>query len=170
MPYSIGYYKENIRQHFLENVAKNSKILDAGAGCGTYSVLLKEHFPNMDGLEIFAEYDKMFDLKSKYDNLFIADILEFDVSGYDYVILGDIIEHLSVENAQRLLNEINDRDILCMVGVPYMFEQGPEFNNVHETHLQPDLTHEVFMERYPHMKLFWKNEAYGYYVNYDYNG
>lgn len=170
MPYSIGYYKENIKNHFLENVSTNSKILDAGAGCGTYSVLLKDHFPNMDGLEIFSEYDKMFDLKSKYNNLFIADILDFDISGYDYVILGDILEHLSVENAQSLLKRIDENDILCLVGVPYLFEQGPEYNNEHETHLQPDLTHGIFMDRYPNMKLLWKNEAYGYYVNYDYNG
>jgi hypothetical protein len=39
-------------------------------------------------------------------------------------------------------------------------------DNVHETHLQPDLTPEIFLERYPMMKLLVGDDKYGYYINY----
>jgi len=166
MPYSTGLYKNEIRQHFLDTIPRHTSILDAGAGCGTYSHLLKNEFPSMDGVEIFEEYAKMFDLKSKYNNLYFADINIFDIDDYEYIILGDIIEHLSVEQAQKLLGKIQKKGKKCLVGVPYLYEQGTEFNNVHETHLQPDLTHDLFIERYPYMRLLMGNKDYGYYINY----
>lgn len=166
MPYSTGLYKNEIREHFLQNIPLDSKILDAGAGCGTYSNLLKNHFPNMDGIEIFPNYVDMFDLRKKYNNLFIADVTTFDIDEYDYIILGDVIEHMSIEQAQKFLSKVQNKQKKCLVGVPYLYEQGAEFNNTHETHLQPDLTHEVFMERYPFMKLLMGTHEYGYYINY----
>jgi hypothetical protein len=166
MPYSTGLYKNEIRQHFLEHIPATATILDAGAGCGTYSNLLKNHFHLIDGIEIFPKYVEMFDLKSKYNNLFIADILTFDIDDYDYIILGDIIEHMSVEQAQKFLTKIQKKGKKCLVGVPYLYEQGAEFDNTHETHLQPDLTQELFMQRYPHMKLLMGTHEYGYYINY----
>jgi hypothetical protein len=169
MPYSTGYLKEEIKQHFIKNIESKISILDAGAGCGTYSHLLRNNFPNLDGLEIFPNYAQMFDLKNKYNNLFIADIRTFDIDEYDYIILGDIIEHLSVPDATKLLTKIQAKDKLCLVGVPYLYEQGTEFDNVHETHLQPDLTQELFLQRYPFMKLLMGNHEYGYFVNYDFN-
>jgi hypothetical protein len=168
MPYSTGYLKGEIKEHFLKNCAPHIAILDAGAGCGTYSHLLRQNYSNIDGLEIFPKYAEMFDLKNKYRQLFIADIRNFDIDEYDYIILGDIIEHMSFEDANKLLEKINRKDKLCLVGVPYMYEQGAEFDNVHETHLQPDLTQEIFLQRYPYMKLLMGNHEYGYYVNYEF--
>ena len=55
---------------------------------------------------------------------------------------------------------------LVMVAVPYLYEQGTEFGNVHETHLQPDLTPEVMATRYPMLHLLYGDEQYGYYANY----
>ena len=52
------------------------------------------------------------------------------------------------------------------MAVPYLWEQGPEFNNPYEIHLQPDLTPEIMSERYPSLKLLFGNEGYGYYINY----
>ena len=78
MPYSTGFMKDAVKQHFLKNVSTTLNILDAGAGCGTYSHLLKAEFPNMDGIEIFPAYIDMFDLKSKYNNLFLQNVLDFD--------------------------------------------------------------------------------------------
>ena len=44
-------------------------------------------------------------------------------------------------------------------------EQGEHEGNVHETHLQPDLTPAVMETRYPELKLLYANQYYGYYVN-----
>lgn len=166
MPYSTGYLKEEIKSHFIQNFNPSMKILDAGAGCGTYSNLLKSVFRNMDGIEIFPNYVDMFGLKSKYENLFVADILTFDLSPYDYIIFGDIIEHLTFQQAKDLLDKVSELKKSCLVGVPYNYPQGTEFGNVHETHLQPDLTEDIFLTRYPNMKLLMGNHEYGYFINY----
>jgi hypothetical protein len=168
MPYSNGFMKDAIKQHFLKNIPSNLKILDAGAGCGTYSKLLKADFPNMDGIEIFSTYNDMFDLKSQYNNLFIQNVLDFDITPYDYIILGDIIEHMKVVEARNFLDKIESMDKICLVGVPYNFPQEAEFGNEYEKHLQPDLTEDLFLERYPNMTLLFGNHEYGYFVNYEY--
>jgi len=166
MPYSYTLYKEEVKEHFLKNLVKRIRILDVGPGCGTYSHLLKEHFPNMDAIEIFANYIEQFDLNSKYTKVILGDIREFDFRDYDYIIMGDVLEHLSVKDAQQVIKRIQDLDILCLIAVPYNYEQGTYMDNVHETHLQPDLTPEIFLERYPMMKLLVGDDKYGYYINY----
>lgn len=165
MPGSYDYFKADIKQHFLSHVSVQSKILDVGAGCGTYAVLLKPEY-QLDAVEIWDEYIHRFNLHSLYDNVFSVDILNFDFSDYDYLIFGDVLEHMSVESAQMLLEKINDTGKRCIVAVPYLLEQGTCEGNHFETHLQPDLTHEVFMERYPYMCELFRNEQYGYYCNY----
>lgn len=166
MPYSYGIYKKEFANHLTELMPPNSLILDVGAGSGAYGEILKPSFPNIDAIEIFEPYIHMFKLGEKYRNIFCGDIFEFDFTGYDYILLGDIIEHMTVEKAQELINRVCEMNMKCMVSVPYLFEQGIEFNNEFEIHLQPDLTHELFLQRYPQMTLFWKDERYGYYTNY----
>jgi hypothetical protein len=166
MPYSYGLFKDVVKDHFIKNVQNSVSILDVGAGCGTYSHLLKADFPNMDGIEIFPKYAEMFDLHSKYNKLIFGDILEFDFDSYDYLIMGDVLEHMTFIQAKNLIDKITAKDKLCLIAVPYMYEQGESEGNVHEIHHQADLTHEIFLERYPCMKLLYKDDGYGYYINY----
>jgi hypothetical protein len=168
MPYSYGLFKDEVKAHFLKNVQNSVSILDVGAGCGTYSHLLKADFPKMDGIEIFPKYAEMFDLQSKYNKLIFGDILEFDFDSYDYLIMGDVLEHMTFIQAKNLIDKITAKDKLCLIAVPYMYEQGAEFDNVYETHHQPDLTKEVVLERYPQMKYLCGDDHYGYFVNYDF--
>jgi len=167
MPYSYGYYKNEIKQHLLSSIGVHSKILDVGAGCGTYAILLSPEYQNIDAIEIFEDYVERFKLHDLYNHVYIADILDFNFDSYDYIILGDVLEHMSVADAQMILEKINQNEQKCLVAIPYMFEQGESNGNVFETHLQPDLTHEVFMQRYPCMRLLYRNEQYGYYCNYN---
>lgn len=166
MPYSYTLFKDEVKNHLINNVSSSAFILDVGPGCGTYSHLLKEHFPYMDAIEIFENYIEQFDLHNKYSNVIVGDIREFDFSHYDYIILGDVLEHLSVYDAKVILNTIQENSIKCLVAVPYQYEQGTYMDNVHETHLQPDLTHDLFLHRYPMMKLLVGDDKYGYYINY----
>ena len=50
MPHSYNYFKEDIKQYLVENLSKNAKILDAGPGIGTYSILLKDYGFDMDAV------------------------------------------------------------------------------------------------------------------------
>lgn len=167
MPYSYGLFKGEYAVHMRDNFPNDIRILDVGAGSGGYSELLRSTFPKMDGLEIFPPYVEMFNLHTKYENLIIGSILEFDFTDYDYIIMGDILEHLLVEEAKSVISKVQANKQCLMVAVPYLYEQGAEFNNVHETHKQPDLTHNLFLERYPMMTRLYGNHEYGYYINYD---
>jgi SAM-dependent methyltransferase len=166
MPYSYNLYKEDVKEYFLSKLPYDIKILDAGCGSGGYSYLLKSSFPNIDGIEIHEPYVQMFGLEAIYNNLIIGNILDFDIDGYDVIIMGDVLEHITFSEAKNLLEKIQGKGIKMMVAVPYMYEQGAEFNNIYETHLQPDLTEEVFLERYPMMHLIFGDHYYGYFTNF----
>jgi hypothetical protein len=167
MPYSLNSFKNNVEKYIQENIPTDFKILDVGPGSGTYSDLLKPYGYSLDCIEIWEPYVDQFNLKEKYQNVFIDDICSFDFSGYDYLILGDIFEHLNYEQASNLLNNINEKNIKCIISVPYNYEQGEYEGNVYETHLQPDLTHEIMKTKYPSLHLLYGDETYGYYLNYE---
>lgn len=167
MPYSYSHFKNEFKQHLIDSEFSSiMNILDVGAGSGSYVHLLKNEFPLIDALEIYPNYIEMFKLKEYYRDVFLGDIMTFNFSKYDYLIMGDIIEHLKIEDAQKLLFDINKQQKCCMISVPYLFEQGEEYGNKYEIHHQSDLTNEIFLERYPSMKLLWNDNNYGYYINY----
>jgi hypothetical protein len=161
MPYSYGDYKNEVINHIKDNTSEYSKILDVGPGAGTYGSMLK-HL-NVEALEIYPPYISMFNLTEIYKTIHIGDIREFDIEPYDYIIMGDVLEHLTVEEAKDILSRAKNKKV--MVAVPYLFEQGEEMGNIYETHHQPDLTNELVQERYSLTPLY-TNERYGYYINY----
>jgi len=166
MPYSYGEFKTEIRNHIVDNFSKSTRILDVGAGSGTYGRLLKPHYTVVDAIEIFPEYVKKFNLESVYTKVHIGDIVNFDISNYDYIIMGDILEHLTIPQATYLMNkfEVSKKNVL--IAVPYEFEQGEAYGNVYETHHQPDLTIAVMYQRYPMLRLLYGDNRYGYFINY----
>lgn len=164
MPFSNPDFKKEIKEHFYNTFKyyKNIRILDIGAGAGTYAHLLAPDY-KMDGVEIFEPYITQYNLRALYNNIYSVDIRDFNLSNYDYFIMGDVLEHLSYEDSVKLLNRIKDKKY--MVAVPYLYPQGTCYGNVHETHLQPDLTEEIVVQRYNLKKLF-GNNSYGYFINY----
>ena len=168
MPTSYPIYKDSVRNWFLQNVPLDTTILDIGAGCGTYSDLIRGYGYKMDAVEIWEPYISQYGLKNKYGWVYEENVLKMplDVLGaYDFYILGDVLEHLSVEDAEWLMKFLKFAGKQYLVAVPYVMEQGEYEGNVHETHLQPDLTPEIMLERYPDLELLYGNNFYGYYTN-----
>ena len=149
MPYSTGYFKKQTVDYIKSLYNINIKILDIGAGSGTYwDLLSKEGYTNIDCVEVFEDYVNKFELRNKYKNVYIGDAtkLDIDFEDYDLVILGDVLEHMSVEDSQNLLNKLRFKNTI--VAVPFLSPQGESFGNVYETHLQEDLTFDNFLSRY----------------------
>lgn len=165
MPYSSEAFKNEVIYHILSHVKSNSKVLDVGAGAGRYGRALQNHF-YIDAVEIYEPYIEEFNLRDVYNHVYNINILAFDFSPYDYIIMGDILEHIPKYEAINLVARINSAGKKCLIAVPYLYEQGEYAGNIYETHHQPDLTHEIFLERYPSMYLLYKDEGYGYYINY----
>ena len=164
MPYSFTYFKEEVKEWFIQNVPTSKRILDVGPGIGTYSDLLRSLGYRMDAVEIYQPYIDKYELRDKYDNVFVGDITKFDISDYDFIILGDVLEHIPTDDAVKLIrNIVYNKE--CMVAIPYEMEQGEHEGNIHETHHQPDLTHPIMGERYPELSCIYRNEYYGYYTH-----
>lgn len=166
MPYSYDYFKQEFLDHMTRNFESHISILDIGAGCGTYGTLLKGFFEYIDGVEAYEPYISEFALDKVYNNIFCIDALDVNLMPYDYIIMGDIIEHLTVMEAKILTTRIHRANKKMMVAIPYMMPQGAVGGNDYEIHRQDDLTHKLFLERYPMMHNLFKNEHYGVYINY----
>lgn len=160
MPYSYNFHDNDVVK-FVNEELNPISILDMGPGAGKWASLLtlasNYHTRRVDAVEIHEPYVERFGLKKLYTRVFVGDACDFNkivnISSYDLVVLGDIIEHLTVERAQQLLGELQEIDTLVLV--PYKYEQGICEDNPHEVHLQPDLTEFLFHERYPgFIKLF----------------
>ena len=168
MPTSYQLYKDSVKNWILENISLEAKILDIGAGCGTYSDLLRGYGYKMDAIEIWEPYIEKYNLEDKYGIVYNEDILKmyFDIlDAYDFFILGDVLEHLTAEEAQYFMLFLKQNNKKYIVAVPYQMEQGEHEGNIHETHLQPDLTPKIMEDRYPELELLYGSEYYGYYIN-----
>ena len=168
MPTSYQLYKDSIKNWILENVSLDAKILDVGAGCGTYSDLLRGYGYKMDAIEIWEPYIEKYNLKDKYDNVYLGSITEMgidELSKYNFIILGDVLEHIDTIKAQGLIYVLSNFGKSILVAIPYQMEQGEHEGNIHETHLQPDLTPKIMEDRYPELGLLYGSEYYGYYIN-----
>ena len=111
MPGSWPYLRSDITKYLTSNFPSTSKILDIGAGEGTYYDLLKHHFNDFDGIEIFEPYIEKYDLKNKYNNLYLGNIVDFEFPDFDYdiIIMGDTLEHLSETDARTVINKYINR-------------------------------------------------------------
>lgn len=164
MASSYPYYKEEVREYLEKNFKKSAKVLDVGAGSGTYYNLVGDYFKEMDAVEVFEPNVERFHLREKYSNVYVCDIQDFRYEYYDIIVFGDVLEHLTVSEAREVLEYAKERCKELVVAVPYMYPQGIEEDNVYEIHKQEDLTNQVVLERYPMLMPLYKNELYGYYV------
>ena len=155
--YALG--KQEVCRWVRDNFPTQSKILDVGACNGLWKRLLPEY--TMDAVEIFPP--NIVWLKD-YKNVFEGDICDYQYDWYDLIIFGDVIEHLPVEKAQKVLEYAQKRCKDMIVAVPFLYVQGPIYGNVWEIHIQDDLTPELVSERYPMLtELVRASDNYCYY-------
>ena len=142
---SYEYGKIEICNWIRKNFPKDSTILDVGACDGKWHRKLPE-YKNMDAVEAYGL--NLVHL-SGYRKAYHADIRDFEYDHYDLIIFGDIIEHLTVEQAQKVLEYAKPRCKDMVIAVPFLYWQGALGGNPYEVHIQDDLTAENFAERYP---------------------
>ena len=142
---SYGYGKDKVCGWVLANFHAGAEILDVGACDGLWRRLLPQ-YPAMDAVEAF--WPNAIKLEG-YRHVFTADIRNFEYEHYDLVIFGDVIEHMTVKQAQAVLTYAWPRCKDMIVAVPWLYKQGEIYGNPYERHIQDDLTPELFAERYP---------------------
>ena len=149
-----------IREHFNPN----AKILDVGPHDGRWSYYLRQFYNNIDAVEAYEPYIDQFDLRNKYNNVFVSDINEFGFDYYDLIIMGDVLEHIETETAQKVVKRLVTKCNQLIVIVPYEFSQDDFDGNEYQVHKQEDLTKEIMQARYPELTLLMSDEARGVYV------
>lgn len=144
---SYPYGKQEIKTFLKHNLTQDAKICDVGAGQGTYYHLLGPTY-QWTAIEVFkpaAQYLKQF-----YSKVYEQDIRFFTYEEeYDLIIFGDVLEHMSILEAQKVIEQAKLYSKAIMIAIPYQYKQGALYGNQYEEHKQDDLTPENFNERYP---------------------
>ncbi len=156
---SRSSYETNdaVVRYMKENFDSDYKIIDIGAGAGKMWDLLHDSFPNMDCIEVWTPFVDKFLTNKKYNKIFNVNCMDFnDYDKYNVAIIGDMLEHLVVEDAQKLISMIPQ---YCVIVVPYALTLSQKHENPHNFHEQDDLTHDLMMERYPDLRLYWSISA-----------
>ncbi|MEE1156108.1 MAG: class I SAM-dependent methyltransferase [Methanobrevibacter sp.] len=140
----------------LNNVGRSEKILDVGFGGGVYGKILKAfYYENIDGVDVWPENIDEMGLNFIYDNIFIENVLDFEFERYDLIIMGDVLEHMSLEDSKVLLNKfINGKTSKLFIQVPYMYENHHEWQgNPYEVHIQDEIDEEYMKREFPFLEL-----------------
>lgn len=150
MPHSNRQFDDVVIRWVKSRFEAGSRVLDVGAGSGKWADVLGGGY-HMSAIEVCEEYITRYALPSKYASVLCGDIREFPPEGFlpfDLILLGDVVEHLTPEEATALFDKIWRSGVCAVAVVPYLYRQAGTDENPHEEHLQDDLTHSVFAERY----------------------
>ena len=149
MPYSADENRSLVRDFVVSNGIKT--VIDIGPGAGRYADVLSDlSIDYIDAVEVWEPYVSEFSLNDKYRHVHILDIREFETeNSYDLVIFGDILEHMSEEEAKDVWSRARNYAKWGLISVPIVhYPQGPEFGNPYEVHVQDHLTPEQIREVY----------------------
>lgn len=153
MPYSADENSSDVLNFVIENNIK--KVLDVGPGAGRYSDLLRGHVELIVGIEVWEPYIEQFHLRDKYDsvaNMDIRDVPSFFYGDYDLVIFGDVLEHMSRDEARAVWTKAGCSDKygrFGLISVPIIhYPQGAEFGNPYEVHVQEHMHPEDIRKDY----------------------
>lgn len=126
-------------------IVKNPKrILDIGAGEGTYLKMIKPFLPSSFwvGVEVWEPLVEEYKLEKFYDDIILKDArkIEYeDIGKYDLAILGDILEHMKKSDAVSLVEKLFSCTETIIISIPIVFwPQGLESGNPWNIHIKPD--------------------------------
>jgi SAM-dependent methyltransferase len=135
-------------------IVKNNikTILDIGAGSGTYHNLLESNgirLDKFDAVEVWQPYVEQYSLKDRYDHVFQVDARKHNKFDYDLVILGDVLEHMTKEEAIALWTKISKKAKHAIISIPIIhYPQGHIDGNPYEEHVKEDWTTEEVLETF----------------------
>lgn len=160
---SYDYGKDHIVRWVKDHFPKGASCLDVGACNGKWARLLGDYL-DMSACEIWQPNITEYGLGKMYCEVFCEDIADLEYKWYDLVIFGDVLEHMSIEDAQRVLKYAERHCKDYIVALPFMYSQDEIYGNPYERHIQNDLNDKTIAERYPQIELILKpTNDYAYY-------
>lgn len=160
------FARSTLRKIIETGDIKVEKVFDIGAGRGNWFSWLENikwhgmRPTKWDGpalgaewhaIEIFEKYIEKFKLHDHYKTVRCEDARELtdkDFEGIDLVIFGDVLEHMTEEEARKLYQLACKYAKIVLISIPIrVFIQGTMEGNKHERHLV-HWTHEEIMEKF----------------------
>jgi hypothetical protein len=126
----MGYSDPENKPWAIEKIKEiNPKtVLDCGAGAGTYLDLIKSNMGNsviVLGVEAWYPSIIKYSLEERYDFIYPVDVRTITDFKFDLVILGDILEHMSIEDATTLWSKIAKDATYALISIPIIhYPQG----------------------------------------------
>lgn len=162
MPFSSPSGKDFIRSLNI----KGKTVLDVGAGSGTYRELFPDMGEHWTALEIWGPYVTKYELPSKYNEVIVDDIRTFEfLKSYDICILGDILEHMTEDEAKAVLAKVKQHCATIIVSIPLgHYPQEAYDGNPHEAHVVDNWTHDRFIQAFGHAADHHIDKEIGVYV------
>lgn len=165
------HYSFNKAIKYLESIGTSFRtILDVGAGAGFGSDTLRSKCHTIEAIEGYKEGIELWNLHSKYDMVHACLLQDFKFEHkYDFALMSDILEHVTIQEAQDFLKKLRENVTQILVVVPYESANGRNMVNPLEYHKQPDLTEAVMKERYPELQCINSylpnaTKAFGYFI------
>lgn len=140
MPFSSESGKRFVRYIFSK--VPNDKVLDIGCGSGTYAKM----FPKSEftGIEIWEPYNEKYGLYDLYKSLHFQDAITTDyvsLGSFDVAILGDVVEHMTEENAKSVFDKLKSVADTIIISIPIGdYPQGEYEGNPYEAHITNNWT------------------------------
>jgi hypothetical protein len=167
MPHSDGVNKGYTIEYIKSNINPLT-VLDVGVGAGIYSDIIRKQidYPvHLTGVEAWEPYIEEFDLLNKYDVLDLQDIRDRENFDYDLVIFGDVLEHMSKEEALGVWNKASMQAKWGIISVPIIhYHQGPAFGNPYEIHVEEDWNTQDVLNHFPHITAYKEFEITGVFI------
>jgi cyclopropane fatty-acyl-phospholipid synthase-like methyltransferase len=142
------------------------RVLDVGAGAGKYGHLVRSIYMDchIAAVEVWKPYIDKFKLKALYDDIYIVDARKHNSFSYDVVIFGDVIEHMTKEEALAIWEKVKKESRYAIISIPVCHcPQGHVHGNPFEEHVKDDWSHEEVMESFSHIidyKIFDETATY----------
>lgn len=133
MPSSSPKGKREIHEWF-HNRRDIDIVIDVGCGDGTYPKLLKDRSYEWIGIEIHEPYIEKYKLYELYEKVIVADIRMWTIPIVDCIIFGDVLEHMTKEDAKEVVRRalLSCRHIV--ISIPINYPQKASHDNPYEEH------------------------------------
>ena len=167
VPMSSAEGKDWIRERVTAlGAAEPVEVLDIGPGVGTYAKLLAgPAVSRLVGIEIYEPYVSTYRLRSYYDEIVVGDARELDFPAVDVVILGDVAEHMTQDEAAALWNKARAAARRAVyLSIPIVrYPQGEIEGNHHEVHVVDDWDHDKVLSFFAGIDHSWTGHEVGVY-------
>lgn len=155
----------------LHELGTVRKILDIGAGAGTYSDLVRAQMPDSEwhAVEVWEPYLAEHGLAEKYDHVHNIDArqFQFDACGgpVDLVFCGDVMEHMEKDEAITLMDRFLDNAKMVLISIPIVhYPQDEVHGNPYERHVKDDWSNKEVHESFDGICATFLHDHIGVYL------